>query len=51
MEAKFGNSRIDVFYVQELRVMYRKAITLYCTYLRCFTCACKYIYGMGLLRY
>jgi len=42
MEAKFGNG---TFLVQDLQVMYRMGITLYCAFLRRFVYACKYIYG------
>jgi len=43
MEAKFGNGTIDVFLALYLRVMYRKAITLYCTYLLSLVYAWKYL--------
>jgi len=34
IEAKLGNGTIDVFLMHDLRVMYRKAVPVHCTYLR-----------------
>ena len=48
MEAKFGNG---TFLVQDLQVMYRMGITLYCAFLRRFVYACKYIYSYGGLNF